>query len=199
MASCCRSHTGRSAFTDFDGKQVASHLVELLRRSNTELNMGKEMPVIEGIADIRVKSITSGRDEIVAGGGAAINVGAEATGQEAGGRGGSGSAADDGVPAQWRLNPSFRINGSLLEDLCEEVEDPAELRQLLAELYSKTKELQRVIIEQFAEAAELEGAEVHTDALDQHVSREKFIAHAAKIDSMIDAETSDDVFSQLCG
>jgi hypothetical protein len=89
------------------------------------------------------------------------------------------------------------VDPALLEDLCEEVEDEDELKVLLGTLLGKLREQQLLIIKAFASA--LGTLEVRTLQLDQHLSREAFIAFASRIDSLIDAETSDDVFSQLCG
>lgn len=180
------SQSDNPDFTEFDGKQLGSHVVELLRHCNHELEIDADLPDVSGVADIRIKKITS----TVAG----VDLSADA---DTGGAASVTAAEADDPDVHWKLNSTFQVDSVLLEDLCEEIEEPEELQALLGELLKKVKELERLIIGQFADAIGVE--EVNTLELDQFLPREDFLEHAAGIDSIIDADTSDDVFSQLCG
>ena len=153
--------------------------------------MEMHVPDIEGIPDIRLRP-------------RALSDGGLATKHSEHGTGDGDDVLDNTMEndandpdAMWKLNSSFLIDSLLLEDLCEEIEDETELKKLLENLLTKAREHQRLIIQQFSKAI---GEEVvNTKTLEQFLPRQDFIAHAGGIDALIDEETSDDVYSQLCG
>jgi hypothetical protein len=179
------SQSTHQVFTDFDGKQVSSHFLELLRHTKMELEMDVDVPEVDGIKDIRIR-----KSNIEA------SIPDSKTSTTSPMQNGTGDNPDESnIP--WKLVSSFCVDSSLLEDLCEEIEDANELKVLLGQMTTKIMDIQELIIHQFAEAISTDS--INTKSLDQYASREQFIAHAGRIDSLIDEETSDDVYSQLCG